>query len=73
MENNEINKDQMRRLFCVTLDEVINKKDVRFSHQNTKLYAAVSTLQPENINFFGCKDSVASFGFSRPHKCGSRI
>ena len=50
-ENNKINKDEMRRLFCSTLDLVINVIDVHFSHQNTKLYAAVSALQPEKSNF----------------------
>ena len=33
------------------MDQDINEIDVRFSHQNTKLYATVSALQPENSNF----------------------
>ena len=45
----------MRRSFYSTLDQVINEIDVRFSHQNTKLFAAVSALQPENSNFFEIK------------------
>ena len=47
----------MRRLFYSTLDQVINEIDVRFSHQNTKLYAALSlsALQPENSNFLDVK------------------
>ena len=45
----------MGRLFHSTLDQVINEIDKRFSHQNTKLYAAVSTLQPENSNFLNIK------------------
>ena len=53
--NNEINKDEMRRLFSSTLDQVINDINVRFSHQNTKLYATVSALQSENINFLDVK------------------
>ena len=40
----------MRRLFYSTLDQVIHEIDARFSHQNTKLYAAVSALQPKNSN-----------------------
>ena len=50
-----MNKDEMRRLFHSTLDQVINKIDVRFSHQSTKLYAAASVLQPENSNFLNVK------------------
>ena len=42
----------MRRLFYSTLGQVIIEIDVRFSHQNTKLYAA---LQPENSNFLDVK------------------
>ena len=53
--NNEMYKDEMRRLFCRTLDQVINEIDVRFSNQNTKLYSAVSTLQHENSNFLDVK------------------
>ena len=49
--NNEMNKDEMRRFFYSTLDQVINEIDASFSHHNTKLYAAVSALQPENSNF----------------------
>ena len=49
--NNETNKDKMLWLLYSTLDQVINEADVHFSHQNTKLYAAVSALQPENSNF----------------------
>ena len=49
--NNEMNKHEMRRLSYSPLDQVIHKIKVRFSHQNTKLHAAVSALQPENINF----------------------
>ena len=45
----------MRRLFYSTLDQVINEIDVRFSHQNTTLYAAVSALQPGNRNFLDVK------------------
>ena len=33
------------------MDQVIHEIDARFSHQNTKLYAAVSALQPDNNNF----------------------
>ena len=58
--NNEINTDEMRRSFYSTLDQVINEMDVRFSHQNTKLYAAVSALQPENSNF-DCTSKEAEF------------
>ena len=41
-----MNKDEMRRLFYITLDQIIVEIDVRYSHQNTKLrvYAAVSAL-----------------------------
>ena len=46
-----MNKHEMRRLSYNPLDQVIHKIKVRFSHQNTKLHAAVSALQPENINF----------------------
>ena len=53
--NNKMNKNEMGRLFYSTLDQVINEIDVRFSHQNTKLYAAVSALQPENSHFFDIK------------------
>ena len=49
--NSEMNKDEMRRLFYSTLNQVISKIDARFSYQNTRLYAAVFALQPENINF----------------------
>ena len=52
--NNDINKE-LRRLFYSTLDQLINEIDVRFSHQNTKLYAAVSTFQPENSKFLDVK------------------
>ena len=45
----------MRRLFHSTLDQVINDIDVRFSHQNTKLYATVFALQSENISFLDVK------------------
>ena len=34
----------MRRLFYSSLDQVINEIDVRFSHQNIKLYVAVCAL-----------------------------
>ena len=37
--------NEMRR-FCSLFDQVINEINVRLSHQNTKLYAAVSALQP---------------------------
>ena len=50
-----MNKNEMRRLFCSTLDQVINKIDVRCSHQNTKLYTAVFTVQPENSIFWDVK------------------
>ena len=53
--NNEINKDKSRRLFFGILHQVINKIDVRSSHQNAKLYADVSALQPENSNFLKVK------------------
>ena len=53
--NNEINKDEIRKVFYSTLDQVINDIDVRFSHQNTKLYATVCALQPENSNFLHVK------------------
>ena len=42
----------MWRLFYSTLDQLINEIEVCFSHQNTKLHAAASALQPENSNFF---------------------
>ena len=45
----------MQRLFRRTLDQVISEIDVRFSHQNTKQYAVVSALQPENSNFLDIK------------------
>ena len=45
----------MRRLFNSTLDRVIIKITVHFILQNTKLYAAVSALQPENQNFMDVK------------------
>ena len=48
--NNEMNKNKMRRLFYSLLDQVINKINAHFSHQNTKLYVAVSALQSENSN-----------------------
>ena len=50
-----MNKDEMWRLFYSTLDQVINEINVRFNHQNTKLYAAVSALQSENSNFLDVK------------------
>ena len=50
-----MNKDEMRKLFYSILDEVINEIDVRFSYQNTKLYAAISALQPENSSFLDVK------------------
>ena len=50
-----MNKDKMQRLFYSTWDQVINKIEVQFSHQNTKLYAAVCALQPENRNFLDVK------------------
>ena len=53
--NNEMNKDEMRRLFYSTLDRVISEIDVRFSPQNTKLHAAVLALQPENSKFWDVK------------------
>ena len=71
--NNEMNKDEMRRLFCSTLDQVINEIDACFIHQNTKLNAAVSALQPENSNFLDVKMVASSFRFVRPHECRSRI
>ena len=49
--NDKMNEDKMRRLFYSTFDQVIDDIDLRFSRQNTKLYAAVSALQPENSNF----------------------
>ena len=54
-ENNEMKVDEMRRLIYSTLDQVINKIDGRFSHQSTKLYAAVSAHQLENSNFLAVK------------------
>ena len=45
----------MRRLFYSTLDQVISEIDLLFSHQNTKLYAAVSALQLQNSNFLDVK------------------
>ena len=45
----------MRIIFYITLDQVINEIDVRFSHQNIKLYVVVSALQPENSNFLDLK------------------
>ena len=45
----------MQRLFYSTLDHVINEINARYNHQNTKLFAAVSTLQPENSNFLNVK------------------
>ena len=71
--NNKMNKDEMRRLFCSTLDQVINEIDACFIHQNTKLSAAVSALQPENSNFLDVKMVAFSFRFVRPHECRSRI
>ena len=53
--NNEIYKDKSQRLFFSILHQVINKIDVRSSHQNVKPYAAVSALQPENSNFLKVK------------------
>ena len=53
--NDEINKEEMWRLFHSTLDQVINEIDVRFCHQNTKLYAAVSALLHEKSNFLVVK------------------
>ena len=52
---NKMNKDEMRRLFYSTLDQVINKIDVSFSQQNRKLYAAISALQPKTSNFLDVK------------------
>ena len=71
--NNEMNKDEMRRLFCSTLDQIINEINVRFIHQNTKLNAAVSALQPENSNVLDVKMVASSFGYGRLHECRSRI
>ena len=45
----------MNKLFYSTLDQVIIEMYVRFSHQNTKLNAADSALQPENSNFLDVK------------------
>ena len=53
--NNKMNKDEMWRLFYITLVQVINEIDVRFSHPITKLYAAVSALPPEKSNFLDVK------------------
>ena len=53
--NNKMNQDEMQKLFYSTLDQVINKIDVHFWHENTKLYAAVSALQPEENNFWNVK------------------
>ena len=53
--NNKMNKSEMRRLFHSTMDQVINVIDVHFSHQNIKLYAAISALQPKNSNFLDAK------------------
>ena len=53
--NNAINMDEMQRLFYSTLDQVINEIDVRFSYQNTKLYAAVSAFQPGTTKFWDVK------------------
>ena len=50
-----MNKDEMRRLFYSTLNQVISEIDVRFSHQNTKLCIAISALQPDNSNFLDVK------------------
>ena len=41
-----MNKDEMRRFFYSTLDQIINEINVSFSHQNPKLHSAVSALQP---------------------------
>ena len=70
--HNGMNKDETRRLFYSTLDQVINEVDLRFSHQNTKLYPTVSALQPESSNFLDVK-MVHSLGFGRPCKYGNRI
>ena len=53
--NNEMNEDKTQRLFYSTLDQVINEIHVRFSHLNTKLYVAVSALQPKNSSFLDVK------------------
>ena len=53
--NNEINKDKSPRPSSSVLHQVINKIDVRSSHQNVKPYADVSALQPENSNFLKVK------------------
>ena len=53
--NNQINKEEMWRSFYSTLDQIIYEIDLRFFHQNTKLYAAVSALQPENSNLLDVK------------------
>ena len=45
----------MRRLFHSTSNQVINKIEGHFSYQNTKLYAAVFALPPENSNFLDVK------------------
>ena len=50
-----MNKDKMQRLFYNTLNQVINEVDSRASHQNTKLYLAVSALQFENSHFLDVK------------------
>ena len=50
-----MNKDEMRRLSYITLDQIINEIDVRFSHQNTKLYAAVTALQPKHSKVLDVK------------------
>ena len=50
-----MNKEKMLRLFYSTLDQVIIEISVRFSHQNTKLYAAVSAFHSENSNFLDVK------------------
>ena len=53
--SNEMNKDEMRKLFHSTLHQIINQISLRFSHQNTKPYAAVSALQLENNYFLDVK------------------
>ena len=65
-------KDERRRLFYITLDQVISEIDVRFSNQNTKLYSALFVLQTENSEFFDVK-MMQPLGFGRPYKGGSRI
>ena len=53
--NDDTKKDGTPRLLFSTLYHGVCEKNLRFSQPNSKLYAAVCVLQPENWNFLDIK------------------